>query len=81
VEVLVKEERRPETISIAVPSLIFLRRLASASVSCLSCFLRRPLWEGHWTLYIVGFRSRQSEPRENRWHRMLEAQKSIGGMV
>jgi hypothetical protein len=40
-EMLVKEERWLEAIPTADPPPIFLRQLAVASVSCISCFLHR----------------------------------------
>jgi hypothetical protein len=42
-------------------------------------FLRRLPSETLADPYIVGFRSRRGEPRENGRHRMLEAEKRLGG--
>jgi hypothetical protein len=53
-EMLVKEERWPEVILVAVPPPIFLRRRASAFVLWFSCFSAVSLWEHSGNPFIVG---------------------------
>jgi hypothetical protein len=78
---LVKEKRWREAIPVAVPPPIFLQRRTSAFVSWFLCFSAASSWEHLGDHFIVGFRSRQGEPRENRRHRTLEAKTSLGGVA
>jgi hypothetical protein len=64
-DTLVKEERWPKVIPIAVPPPIFLQRLTVVFVSCFLCFSTASFWERQGTLYIVGFMLRRREPQEN----------------